>query len=164
MKKIITILFFLILNIGTYGVTYSSTHKGNVTGYYATYPATFTQSCQYEFKSTSLYAPMTSYQTVKPVSNDGFVSSEYTTYNNQIHKERRGGLGGIDGPGTGGMVPIGEPIVPFLILILAYLSYKKMRLNASFLFFTYLNFQTHLHFGPYYLVHQPRLIQYLDMA
>jgi len=42
MKKITIILLCIMLNIGTYGVTYSSTYKGNVTGYYATYPATST--------------------------------------------------------------------------------------------------------------------------
>ena len=120
-----------MLNIGTYGVTYSSLYKGNVTGYCTTYPATFTQPYQYEFKSTSSYAPMTSYQTVKPVSNEGFVSGEYTTYNKQIHKERRGCLGGIDGLGTGEMVPIGDPpfilIIVFSILIIVFKQLKLAR-------------------------------------
>ena len=42
MKKLTIILLCIMLNIGTYGVTYSSIYKGNVAGYYTTYPATST--------------------------------------------------------------------------------------------------------------------------
>ena len=103
-------------------------YSNNAAGYNTTYPSAQLQQYQYTFKSTSSYTSMTSYQTVKPLDDNGFVSGEYTTYD-VVYKPRnmRNGLD-LDGDEpTGGMVPIGEPIVPLLILILAYLSYQEIK-------------------------------------
>lgn len=94
--------------------------------------STISSSYQYEFKSTSPYTPMVQYQTVKPLDRNGFVSSEYTTHRGS-YKPRKswGNLGDLDEDEQtpGEMVPIGEPIVPLLIIMFAYLSYRRLKIQ-----------------------------------
>ena len=99
-----------------------------VNGYENTCPSTYNYT---PFKSTSTAIQSTNYNTVKPLNIDGTVSMDYTTYKG-VYRPRRnesnGGLGGIDGPGIGELLtPIGDPIIPLLIIMFAYLSCRRLK-------------------------------------
>ena len=135
MKKITTILYCLAFCVAVYGLPYAP-YNSSAAGYYQIYPTAQCQSYQYQFKSTSPYTPIVQYQTVKPLNQNGLVSNEYTT-NYQpyrpIYSRRGGGLDLDDDDETiAGKVPIGEPIIPCLILILLYIGYKQKTKKCAY--------------------------------
>lgn len=96
-------------------------------GYENTYPSAYNYT---PFKSTSTAIQSTNYNTVKPLNADGSVSIEYTTYKGIYRPRRNESNGGlvIDGPGIGELpTPIGDPIIPLLIIMFAYLSYRRLK-------------------------------------
>lgn len=132
MKILTTILLCIMLNMGTYDITYSSIYNGNAVEYvqYSTTSSPY----QYEFKSTSAYTPITSYQTVKPIGNDGFVSSEYTIQGNFKRPKKIYGnldLDDDDDPNLG-TTPIDDPpMVMILLFAVLYVLYESVKTRSD---------------------------------
>lgn len=98
----------------------------NVGAYEKPYASTYNYI---PFKSTSPYAQNTNYTAVKPLNFDGTVSIEYTTYKG-VYRPRyvKNGLE-TDPDDIPIGAPIGEPIAPLLIIMFAYLSYRRLKIQ-----------------------------------
>ena len=130
------ILICLVISICTYCSVYSP-YEANVG--YSKY--SMISSCQYEFKSTSSYASMVQYQTVKPLDKGGFVSSEYTTNSSYKPRNVRKGLDldDEDEP-TAGLVPIGDPdiITCVILFVLGIIIIQKHNQKGCAFLFLYI--------------------------
>ena len=120
MKKILIILYCLVFSIGVHGYTY---YEDKFDVYSET-----KHPIQSKFESTSSYVPVISYQTVKPIEDNGFVSDEYTTnpqpYKNGVRRSLD--LDEDDEP-IGGMVPIGD--IPYMLLFIFLIVYIFKKRN-----------------------------------
>jgi hypothetical protein len=124
-RYLILIVCFVVSLLGLSAQNYM------VNGYENTCPSTYNYT---PFKSTSTVIQTTNYNNVKPLNADGSVSMDYTTYKG-VYRPRRnnGGLWGDDhpdGPAIGELLtPIGDPIIPLLIIMFAYLSYRRIKIQ-----------------------------------
>lgn len=123
------ILICLVMNICAYCSVYSP-YEANV-GYnkYSTI-----SSYQYEFKSTSSYAPMVQYHTVKPLDRSGFVSGGYTTYGGAYKPRKSCGLDVDDDEQIPGELstPVGDPDIYIIIfLLVSYLVCQYLKNRKS---------------------------------
>lgn len=127
MKKFIIIIYCLILNIGVYGITYSSYTPINLNN-----NQTNSTPYQTNFKSTGVTYQITPYNTVLPLNNDGTVSIDYTTgkyMTYTLYGSRGLDLDDDDEP-TGGMVPIGNipyEILLLFVIIMIFTKYEKIK-------------------------------------
>ena len=129
MKRILILIYVFVCSLNVGAIIYNNMSTQNNNSYTGSYTGTYNSI---PFNSTSSSLQIVNYNTVKPLNADGSVSMEYTTYGN-VYRPRHNNLGGGLSGGNDGVgekddpVPIGEAIVPLLILILAYLSYKKKK-------------------------------------
>ena len=126
MKKHIVLIACFIISI--FGLDVMAYNTYNVCGYGNPYSSTYEPV---PFKSTSPITGFANYNTVKPLNDDGTVSMDYTTYKWMCGPRRSGGLWDDeppDGPGIGELTtPIGEPVIPLLIMMFAYLTCLKLK-------------------------------------
>jgi hypothetical protein len=122
-RYLILIVCFVVSLLGLSAQNYM------VNGYENTCPSTYNYT---PFKSTSTAIQSTNYNTVKPLNTDGTVSMDYTTYKG-VYSSRRNKNGLWDDqpgpePGIGELLtPIGDPIIPLLIIMFAYLSCRRLK-------------------------------------
>ena len=129
MKRILILIYVFVCSLNVGAIIYNNMNIQNNNSYTGSYTGTYNSI---PFNSTSSSPQIVNYNTVKPLNADGSVSMEYTTYGN-VYRPRRNNLGGGLSGGDDGIgekdesVPIGDPIIPFLIIMFAYLSYHEIK-------------------------------------
>jgi hypothetical protein len=122
MKKYIILILCLVLSIFELNAVTYNVYKTDVQN------GAYTNTPYIPFNSTSPYMQTVNYNTVKPLNFDGTVSMEYTTYKG-VYKPKyiKNSLGDIDGDPVGGTTPIGEPIIPCLVIMFVYIICREIK-------------------------------------